>query len=101
MYIHQLHDWPRFNWNQDRLAQPLASVRYRQGRMIGHMEALGFEFRQEAVLHTLSEDVLKSTEIEGERLDAAQVRSSPLPAAWASTLARSSPPTAPLKAWWK
>ena len=76
MYIHQLPDWPRFNWNQDRLAQPLAGVRYRQGRMIGHMEALGFEFRQEAVLHTLSEDVLKSTEIEGEKLDAAQVRSS-------------------------
>jgi Fic family protein len=76
MYIHQLPDWPRFDWNPERLAQPLASVRYRQGRMIGHMEALGFELRQEAVLHTLSEDVLKSTEIEGEKLDAAQVRSS-------------------------
>jgi len=76
MYIHQLPGWPRFDWNQDHLAQPLASVRYRQGRMIGHMEALGFELRQEAVLHTLSEDVLKSTEIEGEKLDAAQVRSS-------------------------
>jgi Fic family protein len=76
MYIHQIPEWPRFEWRQERLAQPLASVRYRQGRMIGHMEALGFEFRQEAVLHTLSEDVLKSTEIEGEKLDAAQVRSS-------------------------
>jgi len=54
------------------------------------MEALGFEFRQEAVLHTLSEDVLKSTEIEGEKLDAAQV-APPSPAAWASTLARSNP----------
>jgi Fic family protein len=76
MYIHWLPDWPHFNWNQERLAEPLADVRYRQGRMIGHMEALGFELRQEAVLHTLSEDVLKSTEIEGEKLDAAQVRSS-------------------------
>jgi Fic family protein len=76
MYIHQIPEWPRFEWRQERLAQPLAGVRYRQGRMIGHMEALGFELRQEAVLHTLSEDVLKSTEIEGEKLDAAQVRSS-------------------------
>jgi Fic family protein len=76
MYIHQLHDWPRFHWDEQRLAQSLASVRYRQGRMIGHMEALGFELRQEAVLNTLSEDVVKSNEIEGERLDAAQVRSS-------------------------
>jgi Fic family protein len=76
MYIHRLHDWPRFDWSRERLAQPLADVRYRQGRMIGHMEALGFELRQEAVLHTLAEDVLKSTEIEGEKLDAAQVRSS-------------------------
>jgi len=76
LYIHQLKNWPRFNWEQEGLAQPLAGVRYRQGRMIGHMEALGFELRQEAVLRTLSEDVLKSTEIEGEKLDAAQVRSS-------------------------
>jgi Fic family protein len=76
MYIHQLPEWPRFDWSRERLAQPLAGVRYRQGRMIGHMEALGFELRQEAVLRTLSEDVVKSTEIEGEKLDAAQVRSS-------------------------
>jgi Fic family protein len=51
-------------------------VRHRQGRLIGHMEALGFELRQEAVLQTLTADVLKSSEIEGEKLDAAQVRSS-------------------------
>src|SRR5580658_11076386 len=76
MYIHQLNAWPRLEWNQEHLAQPLAGVRYRQGRMIGHMEALGFELRQEAVLNTLAEDVVKSTEIEGERLDIAQVRSS-------------------------
>src|ERR1035441_5646605 len=76
MYIHQLPDWPRFDWSRERLAQPRADVRYRQGRMIGHMEALGFELRQEAVLRTLAEDVAKSTEIEGEKLDAALVRSS-------------------------
>jgi Fic family protein len=76
MYIHELLDWPRFLWNRDRLAELLASVRHRQGRLIGHMEALGFTLRQEAVLQTLTADVIKSSEIEGERLDAEQVRSS-------------------------
>src|SRR5258705_9076529 len=76
MYIHELQDWPRFHWNQGELAAPLASVRHHQGRLIGHMEALGFNLRQEAVLQTLTADVLKTSEIEGERLDAEQVRSS-------------------------
>ncbi len=76
MYIHELPDWPRFHWSQDRLGEPLANVRHRQGRLMGHMEALGFKLRQEAVLETLSADVIKSSEIEGERLDAQQVRSS-------------------------
>ncbi len=74
--IHELKDWPRFHWNTDRLAEPLASVRHRQGRLTGHMEALGFNLRQEAMLRTLTADVLKSSEIEGEKLDAEQVRSS-------------------------
>jgi Fic family protein len=76
MYIHELQDWPRFHWNDGELSAALASVRHRQGRLIGHMEALGFDLRQEAVLQTLTGDVLKSSEIEGERLDAGQVRSS-------------------------
>src|SRR6202034_3580409 len=76
MFIHERKDWPRFHWNRARLAQPLAAVRHQQGRLIGHMEALGFNLRQEAVLQTLTEDVLKSSEIEGEKLDAGQVRSS-------------------------
>ena len=76
MFIHELKDWPRFHWNRDRLAESLAAVRHQQGRLLGHMEALGFNLRQEAVLQTLTEDVLKSSEIEGEILDAAQVRSS-------------------------
>ena len=76
MYIHELQDWPRFHWKLQRLAERLASVRHRQGRLFGHMEALGFKLRQEAVLQTLTADVLKSSEIEGERLDAEQVRSS-------------------------
>src|SRR6059036_322253 len=76
MYIYELQDWPRFHWSRERLAEPLADVRHRQGRLTGHMEALGFGLRQEAVLRTLTADVLKSSEIEGEKLEAEQVRSS-------------------------
>jgi len=76
MYIHELPDWPQFHWDSARLAAQLAAVRHEQGRLIGHMEALGFHLRQEATLETLTEDVLKSSEIEGERLDSEQVRSS-------------------------
>ena len=76
IYIHQLPSWPRFAWDWAQLAEPLAAVRLRQGRLIGHMEALGFSLRTEAVLETLTSDVIKSSEIEGERLDADQVRSS-------------------------
>jgi Fic family protein len=76
MYIHELDAWPKFAWSMERLAKPLADVRHRQGRLTGHMEALGFKLRQDAVLQTLTADVLKTSEIEGEKLDAEQVRSS-------------------------
>src|SRR5712692_152421 len=76
MYIYELKDWPKFRWDTGRLARPLALVRHRQGRLIGRMESLGFNLRQEAVLRTLTADVLKSSEIEGEKLEADQVRSS-------------------------
>ena len=75
-YIHELKDWPAFRWNEEELTGRLASVRHRQGRLIGRMEALGFQLQAEAVLQTLTEDVLKSSEIEGEVLDKDQVRSS-------------------------
>jgi Fic family protein len=58
------------------VAQQLVPVRHRQGRLIGRMEALGFDLRREAVLATLTEDVLKSSEIEGEILHRERVRSS-------------------------
>ena len=76
MYIHEQDDWPRFHWDQEGQASRLAEVRHRQGRLIGRMEALGFQLREEAVLSTLTQDVLKSSEIEGEILDIDQVRSS-------------------------
>ena len=75
-YIHELSDWPKFRWDDGRLAAPLAAARHVQGRLVGQMEALGFRVKEEAVLRTLTEDVLKSSEIEGEKLDAEQVRSS-------------------------
>src|SRR3972149_9112846 len=75
-YIHQLTNWPEFRWDQQRLAGHLAAVRHHQGRLIGRMEGLGFMLRDEAVLQTLTEEVIKSCEIEGEILDRAQVRSS-------------------------
>ncbi|WP_421932435.1 Fic family protein [Phenylobacterium sp.] len=75
-YIHHLDEWPEFRCSLAFLEEQLGSVRHRQGRLIGRMESLGFSLRAEAVLRTLTEDVLKSSEIEGEILDKAQVRSS-------------------------
>jgi Fic family protein len=75
-YIYERKDWPNFRWQEQRLFQPLAAVRHRQGRLIGHMQGLGFSLRAEAVLQTLTQDVLKSSEIEGDLLDREQVRSS-------------------------
>ena len=75
-YIHELKDWPKFHWSEAKLAAQLANVRHRQGRLIGRMEGLGFQLKAEAVLETLTEEILKSSEIEGEILDKEQVRSS-------------------------
>ena len=75
-YIHHNPLWPTFRWNDEHITPRLAAVRHRQGRLIGRMEALGFSLRAEAVLQTLTEEVIKSSEIEGELLDKEQVRSS-------------------------
>jgi Fic family protein len=75
-YIHELKDWPKFHWSHETLATRLGGVRHNQGRLIGKMEALGFQLRAEAVLQSLTEEVITSSEIEGEVLDQDQVRSS-------------------------
>src|SRR3989344_5127589 len=75
-YIHQLPDWPNFIWDKADLATLLADVRLRQGRFMGQVEFLGFSQRSESVLQVLTDDVVKSGEIEGEALDPDQVRSS-------------------------
>ena len=76
MYIHERKEWPEFKWDQAKLVPLLAEVRHLQGRLLGRMEALGFPLREEATLQTLTQDVVKTSEIEGEKLDAQQVRSS-------------------------
>lgn len=75
-YIHELKSWPELQWDPKRLEKPLGEVRHRQGRLIGKMESMGFQLKAEAILRTLTEDVVKSSEIEGEILDKEQVRSS-------------------------
>ena len=76
MYIYQQDDWPHFTWDNEILITLLGKVRNLQGKIIGNMESPGFNLRNEAVLETLTLDVVKSTEIEGEILDPEQVRSS-------------------------
>lgn len=75
-YIHDQPDWPKLRWDDAGLLSLLAEIRHRQGRLLGRMEGLGFRLRAEASLTTLTADVTQSSAIEGERLDAAQVRSS-------------------------
>lgn len=76
LYIHQFTDWPNFYWNSNEIISLLSLVRNTQGRLMGRMESLGYESRNEAQLDTLTLDVIKSSEIEGEFLDQSQVRSS-------------------------
>lgn len=76
MYIHQLEKWPDFVWNMEEISPRLTEVRFRQGKLLGYMEHLGFELQSEAVLQILTYDVVKSSEIEGEIMDMAEVRSS-------------------------
>jgi Fic family protein len=75
-YIYQKKDWPEFTWNNEELLFTLGKVRNLQGKLTGKMESLGFVLREESVLETITLDVLKSTEIEGEFLDSKEVRSS-------------------------
>src|SRR5665213_2033790 len=76
MYIHELKNWPNFSWDQERIAHLLIQLRHKQGRLIGGMESIGFQLREETILQTLTRDVVKSSEIEGEMLDQSLVRSS-------------------------
>jgi len=76
MFIYENKNWPKFEWDSDKLLPILSLVRNKQGRLIGKMGALGFELRNQANLEILTLEIIKSTEIEGEILDPDQVRSS-------------------------
>ncbi|MBN8824733.1 MULTISPECIES: Fic family protein [unclassified Spirosoma] len=76
MYIYQRREWPQFRWDQAELIIPLAALRHKQGKLIGQMTGLGFSLQSEAMLQTMTLEVLKSNEIEGEILDQHLVRSS-------------------------
>lgn len=75
-YIYQQRDWPVFTWDERKLAPTLAAARHQQGRLLGRLESLGFPLQVEATLEVLTQEVIKSSEIEGEILDSNQVRSS-------------------------
>ena len=76
MYIYEQPDWPQFKWNAEKLLTLLTEVRNLQGQVVGKMGTLGFDLKNQANLEILTQDVLKSTEIEGELLNPDQVRSS-------------------------
>lgn len=76
MYIWEQPDWPDLTWDSGHLTALLGQASREQGRLLGRMQDLGFDLRREAQLNTLAEDVVRSNEIEGEKLDSNQVRSS-------------------------
>jgi Fic family protein len=76
-YIWENDNWPALTWDNGKLLPLLTRVAHAQGRLLGKMEALGFEaLRDEAHLNAMTDDVVKSSEIEGEHLPQDEVRSS-------------------------
>jgi len=76
MYIHELKNWPKFYWDNNKITNILSEVSFLQGNIIGKMKAVGFDFQQEALLTSMTYEITKSSEIEGELLNTEQVRSS-------------------------
>ncbi len=75
-YIYQYDTWPHFTWNEKEIQVILGKVRHLQGKILGQMSSFGFSLKEETNLSTLTLDVLKSSEIEDEKLNYEQVRSS-------------------------
>ncbi len=75
-YIYEYSNWPNFTWDEKKIQVVLGKVRYLQGKLFGQISTLGFSIKEEKMLSTLTFDVLKSSEIEGELLNYEQVRSS-------------------------
>lgn len=75
-FIHEKKGWPTFSWEAAAVLPALGRVRHKQGLLLGRMRHLGFDLQAEATVEVLTSDVVRSSAIEGERLDAAAVRSS-------------------------
>ena len=75
-FFHETLHWPRFSWDAAAILPVLGRARHKQGLLLGRMRSLGFELSSEAALEVLTSDVVRSSAIEGERLDAEAVRSS-------------------------
>ena len=76
IYIWQHTDWPNFKWDNVKVSEELNSVQTRQARLLGMLSALGFDLQKQTALESMTEDVLRSSEIEGELLNRDSVRSS-------------------------
>ncbi len=75
-YIHQYKEYPHFTWDSAKILDALTSVANKQGQILGKMQQFGFGDQRIAMLNALTEEITKSSEIEGEILDSEQVRSS-------------------------
>ena len=75
-YIHDYDNWWQFRYDIRRIINELGRVRSKQGMVLGRMLSLGFDSQDEAVLSNMSVDLVRSSEIEGERLNLEEVRSS-------------------------
>lgn len=76
MYIYEWDAWPGFTYNEKRISPLLETCHIEQGKLLSKMEQLGLSERQDKVISTLTSDIIKSSEIEGEILNKTQVRSS-------------------------
>ena len=76
MYIYENKDFPHFVYDKNKISDLLAKVKTKQAYLLGKMDMLGFEIKEIALLNVLTEEVIKSSEIEGEILDPKQARSS-------------------------
>ncbi len=76
MYVHQKRNWPNFTYDLDALTVALGDVRHKQGKLWGLVNNMGFVIKDETLLKTITQDVIKSSEIEGVLINLEEVRSS-------------------------
>ncbi|EXG77853.1 hypothetical protein XylorDRAFT_0203 [Xylanibacter oryzae DSM 17970] len=76
MYLHERKNWWRFQYDNEKILNLLGKVRAQQGLMLGRMTSIGFDFQDDAMLTTMSLELVRSSEIEGEILNLSEVRSS-------------------------